>query len=161
MSVPHFGDIYLIDSPGGAPEPRLTSPATSTSPFSPTSCLPFCCIQPNSCLTPGAASSSSFPARGGAQRALLDRVFAISRDRLRDHLASLDQATVEDARAAPDQDLLGIRRVASLPPSAGYHPRRQRARPVMSAKPGARARLCRRARGQSHSTWNATSAVRC
>lgn len=108
MSVPHFGDIYLIDSPGGAAEPRLIV----SSDF-------HLAVQPDIVLTvllypaelvPDAWRSVFVelpPTRGGAQRALLDRVFAISRDRLRDHLASLDQAAIEDARSALSKIFLG------------------------------------------------------
>ena len=108
MSVPSFGDIYLIDSPGGAPEPRLIV----SSDF-------HLAVQPDIVLTallypaelvPDAWRSVFVelpPACRGAQRALLDRVFAISRDRLRDHLASLDQAATEDARAALGKIFLG------------------------------------------------------
>ena len=108
MSVPRFGDIYLIDSPGGAPEPRLIV----SSDF-------HLAVQPDIVLTvllypaelvPEAWRSVPVdlpPERGGPQRALLDRVFATTRDRLGEHLTSLDQDVIHDARSALAKIFLG------------------------------------------------------
>lgn len=108
MSIPHFGDVYLIDSPGGAPEPRLI--VSSDFHLTVQADIVLTVLLYPAELIPEAWRSipvALAPERGGPHRALLDRVFAISRDRLREHLTSLDPDVINGARSALAKIFLG------------------------------------------------------
>ena len=108
MSIPRFGDVYLITSTGGAPEPRLI--VSSDFHLTVQSDIVLTVLLYPAELIPEAWRSVPVdlpPNRGGPHRALLDRVFAVGRERLGDQVGSLTPAASDDARAALSRIFLG------------------------------------------------------
>ena len=108
MSAPRFGDVYLISSAGGAPEPRLI--VSSDFHLTVQSDIVLTVLLYPAELIPDAWRSVPVELpenRGGAHRALLDRVFAVGQERLGEQVGSLTPEAASDARAALSRIFLG------------------------------------------------------
>jgi hypothetical protein len=107
VTAPRFGDVYLIETDGAAPDTRLIVSSDFHLTVQAEVVLTALCYPAELVPDVWRSTTVDLPATRGPQRVLLDRIFAIGRARLSERITSLDPQAASEARAALTKILLG------------------------------------------------------